>query len=507
MNSPVVETTAGKVRGSIQDDICLFRGIPYGAPAGGARRFLPPAPPEPWSGVRDALAYGHSAPQSESRDPDPITGPGFPYGEDCLVLNVWTPGAGDGGRRPVMVRIHGGGFVNLTGSGPYLEGRALARRSDVVVVTLNHRLGLLGYMYVTPFAPAGDGAVANAGMLDLIAALQWVRQNIAAFGGDPNNVTIFGESGGGAKVLTLLGMPAAAGLFQRAIAESAPFRIAQPEAAAEIAAAVMAHLGVTTLAQLRAVPAEQIMAAQAVPLGRGGAMAIGPVLDPATLPADPFDSVVVPTAASVPLLIGTNRDEMTMFLMHLPNYGTMSDAEAEALVSGTAMFGVGKHGPRMYEAYRRIHPHASPTDVAVAILSDRFRITSIRIAERHAAASQAPAYMYLLSWESPAENGRLKACHGLEVPLVMHNIDTSPMRRWVTGANPTPEQLADAWRLSDTISDAWVAFARTGCPDHAGLPAWPPYQPGTRATMVFDSVCRVEHDPLRAEREAWIGIF
>ncbi len=503
MGTPIVDTTAGKVRGIVQDGIHVFKGIPYGAPTGGERRFRPPAPSELWSGVRDALAYGHSAPQAWSGGPDAIVGPSFPYGEDCLVLNVWTPG--DGERRPVMVRIHGGGFVNLTGSGPYLEGLALSRRSNVVVVTLNHRIGVFGYMYLGAVARADDGAVANTGQLDLIAALRWVRDNIAAFGGDPDNVTIFGESGGGGKILALLGMPAAEGLFHRAIVESSAVRVARPEPAVEMARAVMAHLGVTTVAQLRAVPTDQLVAAQAAALERD-AGDVGPVLDPATLPINPFDPVAVPMSADIPLLIGTNRDEVTEFLLDTPNYGTMTDAEAKAMVTGNGPFALGERGVGLYQAYRRLHPEASPTDVAVAVMSDHFRINSIRVAERHAAAGRAPAYMYLLTWQSPAEDGKLKACHGLEVPLVMHNIETSPMRRWVTGPYPTPEHLADAHRLSDVISDAWVAFARTGSPNHASLPAWPPYRPDTRATMILDSVCRVEHDPLRAERQAWAGI-
>jgi len=331
-------------------------------------------------------------------------------------------------------------------------------------------VGVFGYMYLGAVARADDGVVANAGMLDLVAALRWVRDNIAAFGGDPDNVTIFGESGGGGKILTLLGMPAAAGLFHRAISESGAFRVARPETAAEIARAVMAHLGVTTVAQLRAVPTDQLVAAQAAALERD-AGDVGAVLDPATLPVNPFDSVAVPTAtavdtaAAIPLLIGSNRDEVTEFLMDMPNYGTMTDAEAEAMVTGDGPFGMGERGAGLYQAYRRLHPEASPTDVAVAVMSDQFRINAIRIAERHAAAGRAPTYMYLLTWKSPAEDGKLKACHGLEVPLVMHNIETSPMRRWVIGPHPTPERVADAHRLSDVISDAWVAFARTGSPD------------------------------------------
>jgi para-nitrobenzyl esterase len=504
MSDPIITTTSGQVRGLSERGIVSFKGIPYGFSTAGAGRWRAPQPPQPWLGLRDALEYGPSAPQNQAPVGTPsICGPTYPMGEDCLVLNLWTPGLS--GKRPVMVRLHGGGFTGLSASGPYIEGRAVARRGDVVVVSLNHRLGVLGYLSFISAASSSDGTVANAGMLDLVLALTWVRENIAAFGGDPANVTLFGESGGGAKILTLMGMPAAQGLFQRAICESGPFITAPgPEEAARQAEMFMAHVGIATLAELRAAPLERILAAQNALLGQN-ALGIGPVLDAATLLAHPFIPACSPSAAAVPLLIGTNLDELTTFLSGMPGFSTLSEADARVLVTESKPFGLGARGKDLYDAYSALRPQATPTRVAVAVLSDWFRLAAIKAAESHVAAG-APTWMYLLTWQTAGMGGILGALHGLDVPLIMHNLDTSPFSPLVWGKNPSAELQARAWKLSDRFCDACLAFARTGNPEHPGLPAWPQYNAKDRATMLLDDTCRVEQDPYGTERRAWDDI-
>ncbi len=517
MTGPTIETAGGKLRGYSDRGVQVFKAIPYGASTGGARRFLPPLPAPPWSGTRDATAFGPSSAQPGSAVPpgpareamDRFMGTfGFlgsevDTSEDCLVLNVWTPAplsdgvvVDDGGRRPVMVRIHGGGFTMGSGSWPSHDGTNLARRGDVVVVTLNHRLGVLGYLDVSSQFGPDYAASGNAGMLDLVLALDWVRDNIAAFGGDPGNVTIFGESGGGHKVSTLLGMPSARGRFHRAIVQSGPGLEARaPEDAAEVSKAVLEELGSPDLATLQSLPVEQLLAAQTAlgaRLGAMGAMAgFGPVRDGSVVPEDTRDALADGTAADVPVIVGSTRHEGTMFLA-ATGMNTTSAMDDDALREHLGTW-AGDRVDDVLDVYRREHPDASNLDLAVLVQSmSMMGRGSIAFAEQKIAGSRTPVWLYLLAWESPALDGFVKASHGLCVPLTMDNAGVVPMSDYPAGH-----------ALAAQMSAAWIAFARTGDPNHFDLPQWEPYSLDERATMIFDHPPRVEHDPNAAERLVW----
>lgn len=484
----IATTTTGAVRGTSDGRVLAFKGIPYAAPPVGARRFLSPAPAAPWSGVRDALEYDASCPQSSARpegwSPEPS------LSEDCLYLNVWTP-ACDGRARPVMVWLHGGGFSIGSGSWPVYDGTALARRGDVVVVTVNHRLGIFGYLHLREIAGPEFASSGNAGMLDLVAALEWVRDNVIAFGGDPSNVTIFGESGGGVKVSTLMTMPAARGLFHRAVVQSGPglrSRVAAGQAT-ELAKQVVADLatGTKSVQELQSVAADKLLGFHAK-LGRRAMFSFSPVIDEVDLPEHPGDAIKNGTAVDVPLIIGCNRDEATLFL------AMESGLEALTVLDGDhvppRLKSLGEHARPIIETYRRTRPDASPRDLLVAIETDRMmRIPSIELAERKLAGGKAPVFMYLFCWAA----GPLGSAHGYEIPFVFDNARPPVM----------PESVGRG-DLAAQMSDAWIAFARNGAPDHPGIPHWPAYSLQNRATMIFDrdAVC-VQNDPSGEERAAW----
>lgn len=513
MSDPIVQTTAGKVRGATREGVHSFMGIPYGASTGGQNRFRPPAPVEAWSGIRDAITVGPACYQPARANYDL----GAPMSEDCLVLNVWTRGLGDGGKRPVLVWLHGGGFhtgsaFSSSAGRASTDGSSLARRGDVVVVSLNHRLGTLGYLHLGDIAGPEFAHSGNAGMLDIVAALEWVRDNIAAFGGDPGNVLIFGQSGGGGKVSYLLAMPRAQGLFHRAIIMSGPRlrSITRPEANT-LALEILEELGVAPgdMTALQALPAKRLVEAQLaisrkkgeLVEGRGGLV---PVVDGDVLPAHPFDPVAAPSSAPVPLLIGTTKDEMTHILRSDPRYPGLDEAGMrEVLAAGLADRPDRIEPPteaqreHLIASYKTMRPQATPDDLAVGIWSDAMHIAATRLVERRQALpGAAPVYMYYFAWESPAEGGKLKAIHALDVPFAFDN---------VAEARPLYDR-PDRHELAARYSSAWIAFARNANPSHEGLPAWPEYRTGQRAVMVFDSECRLEPDFFAAERAAWAGI-
>jgi para-nitrobenzyl esterase len=427
-------------------------------------------------------------------------------GEDCLKLNVWTPGLNDSAGRPVMVWLHGGGF--FCGSGdhlPYYEGANLARTGNVVVVSVNHRLGVFGYLYLEELCGEKYTGSGNAGMLDIVQALKWVKENIVVFGGDPGNVTIFGESGGGAKVATLQAMPAARGLFHRAISQSGPGATGRSakDAANQTARDFLAAFGLTpqTVGILHKMRADMIYTgwmalkpAAGMPMGQ-----FAPVVDGKVLPQHPFYPVAAPTAAGIPLMIGTNKDEMAFMMMRDPKYGKYTEAELRDAAIQRTSDGTGfpmSAGDidKLIATYKRTRPKATPTEIIVAIASDRMRMGAIRVAERKMTGSPAPVYMYQFRYESPFRGGFLKCPHTMEMPFVFNNVEPTI---GIIGDNPNRIPLAA------NASGAWVAFARSGNPNHKGLPNWPTYNKEKRATMIFDAECKVENDPFGEERQAW----
>ena len=509
-SAPIVETAAGKLRGSAAGGIFAFKGIPYGASTAGANRFKPPQPPEKWAGLRDALDYRGHAPQLPGRperrpELQTLLGPAdaTPEGEDCLTLNVWSPGLGDG-KRPVMVWLHGGAFAYGSGNRAVTEGANLACRGDVVVVSVNHRLNIFGFLHLADIGGERWAHSGNAGMLDLVAALEWVRDNIGGFGGDPGNVTIFGESGGGGKVSVLLAMPAARGLFHRAIIESgATIRVSTRERADVLAAAVLKELGIGRgeCGRLQSVPAERLAAAIAPASRAAGRPPLplldrydfGPAADGADLPAQPFDPEAPTIADGIPLLIGGTREESGFFLADDDEVWNrqLTEASLRRRIEAVAGADIG----RVIDLYRTLRPGASREDLLIAALSGaNFWIRTVLLAERKAAARRAaPVYMYSLDWRSPFCGGRLQAHHAMDLPFVFDTVDVADTTRGAPGAR----------ELAAVISTTWAAFARTGDPQSAQLPRWPAYTPESRATMVLDGECRLVADPDRDARLLW----
>jgi para-nitrobenzyl esterase len=495
----VVDTADGPVRGYAEGTLSVFKGLRYGAAPVGALRFKPPQRPAPWSQPLEATAYGAPAIQSGLAPGERRTSPGDPpapdepaSSEDCLFLNVWTPGL-DALARPVMVWLHGGGFANGSGGAAMYDGGALARKGDVVTVTVNHRLNVFGYLHLAQaFGPdyAHSGV---AGMLDIALALEWVRDNIAAFGGDPGNVTLFGESGGGWKVSLLMAMPSAEGLFHKAVIQSGPGLTGKPAAeAADTARKVLERLGVDTPEALAAVPTEAL-SRESVAIGGEVMRLFTPVVDGEVLPRDPFSPDATPLAADIPVLIGTNKDENTLFMFSHPRFGEFTDEDVER--HATTAVGA-ERAADLIAALRESFPDYSPTHLVAAIgTATGMWGNSITLAERKAAQA-APVWMYLLTWETPVARGRLRCPHALEIPLVFDNVEKA---RSFVGRGEAPQALADQ------MSAAWLAFAATGDPNVASLPLWPAYDLESRATMVFDLESRVVEDPYPRLRAVLAG--
>lgn len=499
-----VDTTYGPLKGGMENGVHFFRGIPYGASTAGAGRFMAPRKPARWSGVRDATVYGQRSPQVPG-PPMSFTGAEKqPIGEDCLMLSVWTPKP-DGAKRPVMVWLHPGGYAIGAGS-DYTGNGNLSKKEDVVLVEVNHRLNIFGFLYLAGIAEKyADSGM--AGMLDIVAALEWVKDNIAKFGGDPNRVTIFGESGGGGKVSTLMAMPSAKGLFHRAIAQSGfALKQTEPAAAAKSAERVLEVLNLERdqVDELQKLPWERVLKAfeEASTVSSGGTrVGFGPVVDGRSLPRHPWSPDAPPVSADIPFLLGCAKDETTILMGLLgPDPDRMfdlSDAEMRTRLK-VVLKADDAAIEKLVATYRKSRPNATPSTLFFDITSDNMmRLPSILQGERKADQKRAPAYVYLFTWPAPVMDGKLGATHGAELPFVFDTTEASPDR---VGTGP------GLTTLTDQVRGAWAAFARSGDPNHAALPKWTAYNRETRPTMIFDMPSKVVDDWGKEDRLALLQV-
>ncbi len=483
-------TRSGRIAGLNGDGVHVFRGIPYGADTA-PRRFQRALREAPWTGVRDATRFGASAPQRGDADGQPVS-------EDCLFLNVCTPGLRDDGRRPILVYVHGGGYNNGSGSHPLYDGAHLCRHGDVVVVTVNHRLNAFGYLYLGELDDERLRDSGNVGQLDLIDALRWVREHAGEFGGDAGNVTVFGQSGGGAKIATLMAMPEADGLFHRVMTMSGQqVTAAGPHAAAQRAGLFLRQLGLgpRDADRLLSLPMARLLDAARVrdpsPV-EDTALYFGPVMDSRSLPRHPFYPDAPAQSARVPMIIGNTRDETRAFLGHDEAHFALTWQQLPQKLREQQYVDL---SPKAVIAeYRRLYPHYTPSEVffAATTAGRSWRGAVIEAEER--AEQGAPAWAYQLDWRSPAEGGRLRAFHTLDIPLVFGNTATNGSK---TGDNARARAMAARMR------DALIAFAHHGDPNHAGLPHWEPYALPRRQTMVFDDESRMQDDPRGGERRLY----
>ncbi len=524
LDEPCVDTGGGRVRGAREDGICAFRGVPFAAAPVAARRFQPPQPAATWPGTLDARQYGPAPLQRV----DPLSNqigldfPG-PLDEDCLQLNVWTPATDDGGR-PVMVWLHGGAFATGSGTSPAYAGHRIAARGDVVVVTLNYRVGALGFLHLAPLVPGVDGA--NLGLLDQLAALQWVRREIRSFGGDPDRVCLFGESAGAGSCVALLAMPAARGLFARVIVQSAaPDGMLTTEEGTARAQLFLDQLdlldpgGATSgLARLQSVPTEQLLAAQAACIAAGPhrtGMFFAPVIGGESLPERPLHAIARGSARDVGVLIGSTAEEMQLYAT-VPGLGDFPDAILEQVVASRLDADAEERDVQAARAVALYRAELTPAPPAALSQRDLFfaletdlslRVPATQLASRQAQL-QPETFMYLFDWRSPMSDGhggQLGACHALDLPFTFGCLSGGPALAFAAGDDPGMQQRARV--LSDRLIDAWTAFARTGDPSHPGIGNWPRYDTPQRTTMLLGDTCRTCDAPLEERRAVWEGCF
>ncbi len=490
-NNPITVTTAGKVAGYKEDDVLVFKGIRYGADTA-TTRFAAPAKPTPWLDSLDTKAYGDSCPQPPSGNPGglftswrPIPEPGM--SEDCLFLNVWTRGLSDNQSRPVMVWFHGGGFSTGSGSSAAYDGKRLAERGDVVVVTVNHRLNVFGYTSLEHYGNEFNDAPV-AGVLDMIQALEWVQDNIKAFGGDPDSVMIFGESGGGAKVSTLMTSDLAKGLFHKAVIQSgALLQFPEKTAVQRSADKLVANLGLSkdNIQEIKQLPMAEILKAMA---GTGAGAA--PSLDGRVLTRQPFEADA-DTSKQIPLMLGTNRTENSLFI------GARAPATFELDWEGLAA--ALKRGypnqdvEKIIAGYRALQPNSNPSDIYFEATTDaRWLRGHVMQAERKLAQNGAPVWLYLFDWDTPVDGGKWRSPHALEIGFVFDNVEKSAS---MSGVGPEQQ------RVADMMADTWISFARRGNPNNAAIPNWPAYDLNDRHVMVLNTEPKLVKDARRAQME------
>lgn len=484
----LVETAQGRYRGRVADGVHVFKGMRYGASTEGAGRFMPPSRAPAFAGVRDALDYGDQAPQIPTALADSRA-----MTEDCLRINVWTPSPKGGAKRPVLVWLHGGGFEAGSGSSPVYDGTRMARRGDVVVCTINHRLNVLGFCDLSRTFGASFARSGNVGFLDIVQALTWVRENIDAFGGDPNNVMIYGQSGGGRKVSLCFAGKDAAGLFHKGVVQSGSHLLVQtPDQSEALTAALLKtlSLGQGDVAALQAVPLRTLIGAQFKVIREAG-YRFEPTMDGTTFDAHPFIPNAPAHTAKVPMLLGTTQTELSNQLGRDPTVYTMDDA---ALTARLGRFIPPQDVAEALAVFKASAPKASNSELFFRITSWRSYIrNAVLMGERRAALGAASkTWMYQVTWRSPAEDGRRLSQHTLDLPFMFDNVDKA--------LHLTGPESAQTRAMAEAMANAWLAFAKTGDPNHSGLPVWPTFEPKRRATMLFDVPARLENDPFSTER-------
>jgi para-nitrobenzyl esterase len=490
LESPVATTKYGQIRGYTDEGVNVFKGVRYGADTS-TRRFMPPLPPSKWSGIKDALEYGAASPQQ--------SGGSETKSEDCLFLNVFTPALRDRKNRPVMFYIHGGAYANGSGSSPLYDGVRLCKRGDVVVVSVNHRLNAFGYLYLARFGAEKWADSGNAGQLDLILALRWVKENIAEFGGDPENIMVFGQSGGGAKIATMMAMPAAKGLFHRAATMSGQQVTASgPLNATLRTRVIMDALKLTPerIGEISSIPFEKIVETLSAkdPVLASGGVSFAPVLDERSLMRHPFYPDAPAQSANIPMIIGNTHDETRAFLGGDPTNFTITwEQLPEKLISNMR---VDIQPEFVIREYRQLYPQLSASDLLFKITTASRSWRGAIIEDEERAKSGSPAFAYQLDWATPKDSGKFGAPHASDIQLVFDNIN----KPGATAIGPQAQEMADI------MSESFISFARTGNPNNKLIPLWQPYTVPRRQTMVFDVPPHMEDDPRGAERRIFAKV-
>ncbi len=489
--SNIIETKAGKIQGYKEEGLEIFKGVPFAEPPIGKLRFSPPVDKQSWDGVLNTTEYGPCSFQGHS-ELEQFLGKLEPEGEDCLTLNIWTP-ATDNEKRPVMFWIHGGAFMIGGGTDPMYDGSVLALRGDIVIVTINYRLGSFGFLYSKGIPP-------NVGFQDQLMALKWVNENIGSFGGDPANVTIFGESAGGYSVAALCTIPKAKGLFRRVIAQSAPYIDTNVSDKTSKKIIRKLNIKIGDIESLREVPPEKIIDAQnqVTASQPTDVMALRPLIIGDTFPKHPLKAFLNGECANIDFMIGTNLEEFKLYTAIEPFHSMVENDAENMLVGFLGTLGIEKEkSAKIIKTYKEAREGKHPTEtleVLIAVITDfAFRIPTIRLLEAQK-LHQPNTYNYMFTWPSPGLEGNLGACHSLEIPFVFGTLNSPTLEAFLKGA---PKDL------SEKMMDAWISFAKTGNPNHGNIPEWPTYDSKTRGTMVFGEECKVEKALFDKERAAW----